>query len=166
MTIDTRGVLVPTKSVGYSAEMASPDRRLQVPPSCDLTLGMVCLGKPQPGETIWRMLASEKFANTAGAMQGGMVAAFLDSAMGASAVTYLEGRRAFVANTDLNVRFLKPVRIGSTLTAEARVISGGRRAAFVEGEVTDDAGRTVARASATYLYAEREPTVQSSSTDS
>lgn len=143
--------------------MASPDRLLQVPPSCDLTLGMVCVHKRLPGETTWRMRAAEKFANTAGAMQGGMLAAFVDSAMGASAVTFLEGRRAFVANTDLSVRFLKPVRIGSILTAEARVVSGGRRVAFVEAEVTDDAGRAVARANATYLFTERERTVRGSS---
>ena len=61
---------------------------LQVPPNCDLTLGMVCIDKSEPGRTTWRMSADERFANPAGVLQGGLVGAFADSAMGASAVTF------------------------------------------------------------------------------
>ena len=136
--------------------MPPTDRRIQVPPNCDLTLGMVCLDKTVPGVTVWRMDAHEKFSNPAGIMQGGFVAALADSAMGASAVTYLEGRRAFVANAELKVSFLKPVRIGSQLTCTARVISGGRRLSFVEAEVVDDEDRLVLKASSTYVYTERD----------
>lgn len=135
--------------------MPTKDSHLQIPPNCDLTLGMVCIDKSTPGTTVWEMKATEKFANTAGAMQGGMLAAFADSAMGATAVTFLEGRKAFVANLEMKVSFLKPARIGSTLTCTSRVVSGGNRVAFVEGEVADDNGRLVAKASSTYLYTER-----------
>jgi len=132
------------------------DTRLQVPPNCDLTLGMVCIEKTQPGRTVWRMHAHEKFANTAGIMQGGLVASFADSSMGASAVTFLEGRKAFVVNAELKVSFLKPVRIGSTLTCTAYVVSGGQRVSFVEADVVDDAERLVLRATSTYVYTDRD----------
>jgi len=135
--------------------MAS-DRRLQVPPNSDLTLGMVCIEKSEPGRTVWRMTAHEKFANTAGIMQGGLVAAFADSSMGAAAVTFLEGRKAFVVNAELKVSFLKPVQIGSTLTCTAYVVSGGRRVSFVEADVRDDADRLVLRATSTYIYTDRD----------
>ena len=131
------------------------DRRIQVPPNCDLTLGMVCVDKATPGRTVWRMTAHEKLANPAGIVQGGMLAAFADSAMGASAVTYLEGRKAFVANAELKVSFLKAVPIGSVLTCTAHVISGGSRLAFLEAEIVDDGGRLVVKASSTYVYTER-----------
>lgn len=136
--------------------MAATDRRIQVPPNCDLTLGMVCLEKPAPGHTVWRMTAAERFANPAGMMQGGLVAAFADSSMGASAVTYLGSRKAFVANAEMKVSFLRPVRIGSILTCTATVISGGRRLSFVEAEVVDDEDRLVLKASSTYVYTERD----------
>jgi uncharacterized protein (TIGR00369 family) len=136
--------------------MPPRDERIQVPPNCDLTLGMVCLDKSTPGRTVWRMQAQEKFANPAGIMQGGLVAAFADSSMGAAAVTYLEDRKAFVVNAELKVSFLKRVRIGSTLTCTAHVVSGGRRLAFLEAEVVDDEDRLVLTASSTYVYSERE----------
>jgi len=134
------------------------DTRVQVPPNCDLTLGMVCIEKSTPGRTVWRMLADERFANPVGIVQGGFVAALCDSAMGASSVTYAAGldRKVFSANAEMKVSFLKAVRVGSELTCTAVVISGGSRAAFVEAEVVDGDGRLVAKASSTYLLTSRD----------
>jgi uncharacterized protein (TIGR00369 family) len=132
------------------------DRRVQVPPNCDLTLGMVCLDKSEPGRSVWQMVADEKFSNPVGIVQGGFVAAFADSAMGAASVTFAKDRKVFSANAEMKVSFLKPARIGSTLTATAYVISGGNRAAFVECDVTDDEGRLVAKASSTYMLTPRD----------
>lgn len=134
--------------------------RLQVPPNCDLTLGMVCVDKSEPGRTTWRMRADERFANTAGSMQGGLIGAFADSAMGASAVTFsregAEGRKIFCANVEMKVSFLRPVRSGAALTCVASVVSGGERAVFCEAEVRDDSERLVAKASSTYLVTPRD----------
>ncbi len=129
---------------------------MQVPPNCDLTLGMVCVDKSEPGKTLWRMPADERFTNPAGTIQGGFIGAFCDSAMGAAAVTFVQGRRVFSANVEMKVSFLAPVRPQGFLTCCAQVVSGGRRAAFVEAEVTDGEGRLVAKASSTYLYTERD----------
>ncbi len=82
--------------------------RLQVPPNCDLTLGLVCIDKSQPGRTTWRAAADERFANPAGILQGGFVAAIADSAMGASAVTYAmqePGRKVLSVNVEMKVSF-------------------------------------------------------------
>lgn len=129
---------------------------MQVPPNCDLTLGMVCLDKSEPGRTVWRMEADERFANPAGIVQGGFLAAFCDSAMGAASVTWAAGRKVFSANAEMKVSFLGPVRPGSVLTCTSVVISGGRRVAFVEAEVVDGDGRAVAKASSTYILTPRE----------
>src|SRR5918998_895153 len=127
------------------------DQRVQVPPNCDLTLGMVCIDKSEPGRTVWRMTADERFANPVGIIQGGFISAFADSAMGAASLTYARERKVFSANAELKISFLKPAKAGSTLTCTAYVISGGQRAAFVEAEVVDNEGRMVAKATSTYL---------------
>lgn len=135
--------------------MAPTDQRVQVPPNCDLTLGMVCIDKSEPGRSVWRMLADERFANPVGIIQGGFVVAFADSAMGAASVTFAKDRKVFSANAEIKVSFLKPARVGSTLTCTAYVISGGNRAAFIEAEITDETGRMIAKASSTYLLTAR-----------
>ena len=136
--------------------MAPRDQRVQVPPNCDLTLGMVCIDKSEPGRSVWRMLADERFANPVGIVQGGFVAAFADSAMGAASVTFAKDRKVFSANAEIKVSFLKPAKVGSTLTCTAYVISGGNRAAFIEAEIHDEDDRLIAKASSTYLLTPRE----------
>jgi uncharacterized protein (TIGR00369 family) len=135
--------------------------RMQVPPNSDLTLGMTCVDKATPGRSIWRMKADERFANPAGIMQGGFLGAFADSAMGAAAVTYVEGRRVFASNAEMKISFLGAVPPGAELTCTAEVVSGGRRVAFVEAGIVarepgEEAGRLVARASSTYLFKDRD----------
>jgi uncharacterized protein (TIGR00369 family) len=134
---------------------------MQVPPNSDLTLGMTCLDKATPGRCTWRMTADERFANPAGIMQGGFLAAFADSAMGAAAVTFVEGRRVFASNAEMKISFLGPVPPGAELSCTAEVVSGGRRVAFVEAsiaarEVDSGTERLVARATSTYMFKDRD----------
>ncbi len=127
---------------------------VQVPPACDLTLGMECIDKATPGLSVWRMQAHERFANPAGVMQGGFIAAFVDSAMGAATVTFAD-RKIISSNTNLSLSFMRAARIGSELTCTARVVSGGQTILFVEAEVIDDAGNLVARGQSTYYLRPR-----------
>jgi uncharacterized protein (TIGR00369 family) len=112
---------------------------MQVPPNSDLTLGMVCVDKSVPGRCTWRMTADERFANPAGIMQGGFLGAFADSAMGAAAVTFVQGRKVFAANAEMKISFLAPVPPGATLWCTAEVVSGGGRVAFVEASIVSRA---------------------------
>jgi uncharacterized protein (TIGR00369 family) len=135
-----------------------PDQRIQVPPNCELTLGMRCLDKSEPGRTVWEMRADERFANPAGIVQGGFVGAMADSAMGSATITYARaaGRKVFSSNIEMKTSFLAPARVGSTLVCTATVVSGGSRVAFAEAEVVDEAGTVVARASSTYIFSGRD----------
>jgi uncharacterized protein (TIGR00369 family) len=135
--------------------------RMQVPPNSDLTLGMTCVDKATPGRCTWLMTADERFANPAGIMQGGFLAAFADSSMGAAAVTFVEWRRVFASNAEMKISFLAAVPPGVDLRCTAEVVSGGRRLAFVEASiVAQDPGsggeRLVARASSTYVFKDRD----------
>jgi uncharacterized protein (TIGR00369 family) len=134
------------------------DQRIQVPPACELTLGMTCVDKSEPGRTVWRMRGDERFANPAGIVQGGFIGAMADSAMGSATVTFARaaGRRVFSSNAEMKISFMAPVAVGTLLECRAAVVSGGARVAFTEAEVVDDSGRIVARASSTYLFTERD----------
>ena len=128
---------------------------LQVPPNCDLTLGLRCIDKSVPGVTVWAMRADERFANPAHVIQGGFLAAMLDSAMGASAVTALEGRKARVANAEMKVSFLRAAKVDAQLRCEARVIEAGSTVIFVEATIRDEENRLIATASSTYIAKDR-----------
>ena len=141
---------------------------MQVPPNSDLTLGMTCVDKSVPGRCTWRMRADERFANPAGIMQGGFLGAFADSAMGAAAVTFVQGRKVFASNAEMKISFLAPVPPGATLLCHAEVVSGGKRVAFVEASILatveadkdgqsegQQAERLVARATSTYVFRDR-----------
>ena len=88
-------------------------------------------------------------------MQGGFLCAFIDTALGSAAVTFVEGRKVFTANAELKVSYLAPVELGITIRCDAEVVSGGTRVAFVEATVIGPDGRKLARASSTYLYRDR-----------
>jgi uncharacterized protein (TIGR00369 family) len=129
---------------------------LQVPPNCDLTLGMVCVEKSVPGRTVWQVAADERFANPAGVLQGGFVAAICDSGMGAASLTWARGRKVYSSNVEMKVSFMAPVWPGQLLTCEARIVSGGRRVVFAEAEVRCADGKLAAKASSTYLLSMRD----------
>lgn len=128
---------------------------LQIPPNCDLTLGLTCVDKSVPGQTVWAMKVDERFLNPAGIVQGGFIAAMLDSAMGASAVTGAGKKNISVANTEMKISFLRPAKLGSTLTCTAQVLKPGSVISFLEAKVTDEAGLLIATASSSYLIKER-----------
>jgi uncharacterized protein (TIGR00369 family) len=130
--------------------------RPRVPPNCDLTLGVTCLDKSEPGVTVWSMPADERFANPLGVTQGGFVTALADTAMTTSTVTWASGRgeRVLSANLELKISFLRPA--AGDLVCTGRVISGGRRVVFAEAEIVDASGTLVAKASSSYLLTPRE----------
>lgn len=128
---------------------------LQIPPNCDLTLGLTCTDKSVPGTTVWTMRVDERFLNPAGIIQGGFLAAMLDSAMGASAVTGAGERKVSVANTEMKVSFLRSAHVDAILTCTARVLKSGGAVSFVDARIVDESDQLIATASSTYLIKER-----------
>ena len=103
------------------------------------------------------MRVDERFLNPAGIVQGGFLSAMMDSAMGASAVLSVAGRKVFVANTEMKSSFLRPVRAGDA----AHVHRDGLEARYTwwPSSVRRSSTRTgisSRRASSTYLIKERQ----------
>ena len=116
-------------------------------PPCAELLGWTLLD--HDAEAGWARLAFEgrpEFLNPAGFVQGGLLAAMLDDAMG-PAVLIKSGGALYTATITLNVSYVAPARPGR-FTAEGRVVRMGKTIAFTEASLSDAAGTPVARASA------------------
>jgi uncharacterized protein (TIGR00369 family) len=99
------------------------------------------------GEFAATFQARTDFLNPTGNVQGGFVAAMLDETLGPALAATLEPDE-FAPTLELKVNFLRPAKQG-TLTGRGRVVHRGRRIAFLAGELLDEAGSTVATATAT-----------------
>jgi uncharacterized protein (TIGR00369 family) len=90
-----------------------------------------------------------RLGNPTGVLHGGVLMGLADSAMGLTVTGLLADGQAGT-NTDLQMRFLRPTK-GGRLVATARVVRRGRRTLVLEADVTDAAGKLVARASSAFL---------------
>jgi uncharacterized protein (TIGR00369 family) len=118
-----------------------------VPPAAAL-LGWELLSVDADAGTIEvAFAATDQFLNSAGVIQGGLVAAMLDATLGPALMATL-GPGQFAPTTDLHVQFLRPARPGR-LTGRGRVVRRGRDVAFLGGELANDSGEIVAVATAT-----------------
>jgi uncharacterized protein (TIGR00369 family) len=132
---------------------ASVFDRFPKPPCAEL-LGWTLLGHDKATTRIG-FEGRPEFLNPAGFVQGGMLAAMLDDAMGPGVLLATDGR-FYTATIGLNVSYLAPARVGR-LVAEARVIQLGKTVGFMDASLSDSDGTVVARAtsSARLVPAER-----------
>ncbi|WP_246767823.1 PaaI family thioesterase [Bradyrhizobium sp. CCBAU 53340] len=119
------------------------DATANLPPGARL-LGREWLGFDESGQALIRFQAQVAFTNRHGTIQGGFLAAMLDSATGICALAKLSPG-LIVVTRSLDTRFLKPAAVG-IITARARVIERTERDMVVQAELIDAAGITVADA--------------------
>jgi acyl-coenzyme A thioesterase PaaI-like protein len=109
-------------------------------PPCARLLGWRILAvKPKDGWIKIGFDARWEFTNPAGYIQGGFLAAMLDDTMGPAVFAMTEGRL-----------------YSPPLEMEGRVIQLGKSVAFLEGSLTDTAGKLIARATASARLIEAE----------
>lgn len=116
-------------------------------PACAKTLGWQLLAADEATGAI-RIAFDGKpeFCNPSGVIQGGFVAAMLDDTLGPTILVKTGGTH-YCATIDLNVSFLAPAGVGK-LVGEGRIVKLGKTIAFLEGELRDEGGVVVARATA------------------
>jgi uncharacterized protein (TIGR00369 family) len=118
----------------------------EIPPAALLLGREIISVNARPGEVQLRFLANGHFANRHGTIQGGMLAAMLDSATGNAVMANLASDRTAVT-TRLDTTFIKPAVLGP-LTAIARLVKRDERSAEAEAELFDSSGELVARSRA------------------
>ena len=133
--------------------MSSPDRpgarkiEDRSAPCHDLLGRRVLRAERDSGRSELSFEAPEAFRNGMGNVQGGLLAAMLDSVMGAALATVLgEGERP--PTLEMKVSFIRPAKVG-TIGGTAHVVHRGRSIAFVEGELHSPSGALLARATST-----------------
>jgi uncharacterized protein (TIGR00369 family) len=131
------------------------DHLKEIPPAARLLGREIIAVDPQTGEVTLRFTAREEFANRHGTVQGGMLAAMLDSATGNAVMARLPSHLTAVT-ARLDTQFLKPAALGP-ITATARLIHQDDRSAEVQAELTDSEGRIVATARAELRVRTRKP---------
>lgn len=97
--------------------------------------------------------AGPRHHNPMGIVHGGVLCDIADAAMGVALASVLADGEGF-ATVSLAASYLRPVVEGK-LTAAARIIHRGRTIAHLECDVTDAAGRRVARLSSTCAVTRR-----------
>ena len=103
----------------------------------------------EAGELTTRYIPPPEFASPRGAVQGGLIAGFLDEVMGGALLATTDGQR-LPLNLDMNLSFMRMVPI-APIIAKGRVVRAGNRVAFLEGELYDEEGKLLARARSTAL---------------
>jgi uncharacterized protein (TIGR00369 family) len=122
------------------------DHLKEIPPAALLLGREIVSIDAQSGEVKLRFTAKAEFANRHGTVQGGMLAAMLDSATGNAVMAGLPPQLTAVT-TRLDTQFLKPAALGA-IVATARLVHRDEHTAEVTAELADSDGQTVATARA------------------
>ena len=130
------------------------DHLKEIPPAAQLLGREIVSVDPHSGEVKLRFTAKGEFANRHGTVQGGMLAAMLDSATGNAVMARLPSHLTAVT-TRLDTSFLKPAALGAMI-ATARLVRQDERSADVTAELTDSDGQIVATARAELRIRERK----------
>ena len=102
---------------------------------------------PAEGTIRVEFAAVPDFMNPIGTIQGGIIAAMLDDAMGPAATASLGGHH-MAPTVEMKTSFMRPAMAGP-LFVEAKVVHCGRAILFLEGAMKDKEDRLVATATAT-----------------
>jgi uncharacterized protein (TIGR00369 family) len=106
------------------------------------------------GEVVFELDERPEHANPMGTIQGGVICALADAAMGLAYASRLEDGESFTT-LELKTNYLRQVRDG-TLVATGRVVHAGRTIGLTSCDVVDGEGRKVAYATSTCMTL-REP---------
>jgi uncharacterized protein (TIGR00369 family) len=100
------------------------------------------------GRALLALEIKPAFRNSWNAAHGGVIMTLLDSAMSLAARLHLQGAPGGILTIEMNAKFIRP-GMGERITAEGRVIGGGKSTLFCEAEARDEAGHLVAKAMGT-----------------
>ena len=101
------------------------------------------------GEARMEMEVREEHGNPMGTVQGGILCALADGAMGWAYVSGLAEGESFTT-VELKMNYLRPFWTGR-LVAKGRVVHRGRTVGLTECEILDADGRLIAHATSTCL---------------
>lgn len=123
------------------------------PPAARLLGRQILETDAAAGTARVRFGAKPDFFNRRGSIQGGILAAMLDSTLGCTLIPSLK-RGESIVTLEMKVSFLRAAGVGE-IQGIGRVVERGRSIAFVEGELRDADGNRLATATATFRIQRR-----------
>jgi uncharacterized protein (TIGR00369 family) len=106
-------------------------------------------------EAVFEMDVRSEHVNPMGTLQGGVICALADAAMGL-AYAYGLGEGESFTTLELKTNYLRAVTDGK-LTARGRVVHAGRTIGLTSCDVVDERGRKVAHATSTCMTLREQP---------
>lgn len=108
------------------------------------------------GRAVFAATPGAHAYNPIGSVHGGYAATLLDSACGCAVHAALGSDQAYTT-LELKIAYHRALTVGTgPVRAEGKVVSIGKRVAFAEARITDEAGRLYASATSTLLVFERK----------
>jgi uncharacterized protein (TIGR00369 family) len=123
--------------------------RGEAPPPPVAELLGIRLVSVDDGECVFEMEAAPEHANPMGTVQGGVICALADAAMGLAYASLLGDGESFTT-LELKTNYLRQVTDGK-LVAIGRVVHAGRTIGLTTCDVVDAEGRKVAHATSTCM---------------
>ncbi|WP_419815218.1 PaaI family thioesterase [Glacieibacterium sp.] len=117
-----------------------------VPPTALLLGTRILSVDSAAGRVRMSFQPSEQMINPMGNVQGGFLVAMLDDAAAIAAIVK-SGKRIAIPTIELKTSFFAPAKAGMTLYADAVCLKLGKRVAFMEAELRDEAGTLLAKLS-------------------
>ncbi len=135
------------------ADLVARMNRRSAPTSA--LLGMTVVAIDQAAGTVrLRFEPKPEFCNPMGNVQGGFVVAMLDDAAALAAIVKA-GAPIAIPTIELKASFFGPAKLGP-LFAEGRCVKLGKRIAFMEADLFDEAGTLLARLTTSAVPIPRE----------
>lgn len=96
---------------------------------------------------VGRFVMGERYQGGGGLLHGGIIAMLLDEAMG----KVCRFRRVQAVTAEMNIEFVKPIRVDQEITVEAFETAFRGRNVFQWGEIRDVQGQLLARGRARFV---------------
>ncbi len=116
------------------------------------TFGFERVRRDDPNSVAFRWTVPAEFCNSAGNLQGGVLAAFADAILGGLCATQIPDN-VYPALAEMKISFLRPAPAGTEIVGTGRMLKAGKRLMFAEVEITDGDGKLIAKVSGTELPA-------------
>lgn len=92
--------------------------------------------KVEEGSLVFQYTVRPEMTNPFGTLHGGVMAAMIDDAMGATLIVY--GEKVFHVTVNLSVDYFASARAGDVIIAETRVVKKGRQIVNIHADVWNE----------------------------
>jgi len=103
----------------------------------------------QPSIVEYSMTIRPEHLATPKAAHGGLIAGFLDAVVGVGALSVVCEEGMIVSTVEMKVSYFEPILLDDHVTGISKMLKRGKRILFMEGEIFNQHGILVAKASAT-----------------